>query len=413
MKMGEWIPVFAGMTSPDELLGNNANKGRGANVSQEILSTKDIDDQSIEESSRKARSGVISRLLRYTSVRILALFGTVVAGVYITVLVANMGGHVDEIRRGQIREAVVLEASLDEELRKLPEDQRNAIIGDRVAIQERRFGLDQPFIIRSFAYLIDALTLNLGFSEQLSSDSGSRRVSNIILERLPSTLVLFGTANLLLFFVSLASGLNLSRRYGSFFDKFILGMAPTSAAPGWFYGLFLILIFAGLLQILPFGGMVDAPPPETTLGYAGSLLKHMVLPVTATLISAVFITTYNWRTFFLIYSSEDYVEMAKAKGLPDSMIERRYVLRPTLPNIITSFALLLITLWTGAIILETVFNWPGIGQLYFRAIGVYDTPVILANTVVYAYLLAFTVFLLDFIYALVDPRVRVGEGSKG
>jgi peptide/nickel transport system permease protein len=105
--------------------------------------------------------------------------------------------------------------------------------------------------------------------------------------------------------------------------------------------------------------------------------------------------------------------MAKAKGLPDRMIERRYVLRPTLPNIITSFAFLLINLWTGAIILETVFNWPGIGQLYFRAIGIFDTPVILANIVVYAYLLALTVFFLDFIYALVDPRVRVGEGSKG
>jgi peptide/nickel transport system permease protein len=124
------------------------------------------------------------------------------------------------------------------------------------------------------------------------------------------------------------------------------------------------------------------------------------------------LTTYKWRTFFLIYSSEDYVQMAKAKGLTDGMIERRYVLRPTLPNIITSFALLLITLWGGAIILETVFNWPGIGQLYFRAIGVYDTPVILANVVVYAYLLAITVFLLDFIYALVDPRVRVADGGE-
>jgi peptide/nickel transport system permease protein len=207
--------------------------------------------------------------------------------------------------------------------------------------------------------------------------------------------------------------LSLSRRYGTFLDKFVLALAPTSAAPGWFYGLFLILIFAGLLQLLPFGGMVSAPPPDNTLDYALSLMRHMILPVSATLIGAIFITIYNWRTFFLIYSSEDYVEMAKAKGLPSRMIERRYVLRPTLPNIITSFAFLLINLWTGAIILETVFNWPGIGQLYFRAIGIFDTPVILANIVVYAYLLALTVFFLDFIYALVDPRVRVGEGSKG
>ncbi|MBP6469308.1 MAG: ABC transporter permease [Chloroflexi bacterium] len=341
------------------------------------------------------------------------MFFTVVVGVYITVLIANMGGYVDDIRRGQIREGVALSASLDPTFRQLPEDERTKIIEERVAIQEARFGLDQPFVVRSLRYLTNALTLNLGFSEGLTSDSGSRLVSNIILERLPSTLVLFGTANLILFFLSLFLGLSLSRRYGSFFDKLVLGLAPTSAAPGWFYGLFLILIFSGLLQLLPFGGMVSAPPPENPIDYALSLLEHMILPVLATLLSAVFLTIYNWRTFFLIYASEDYVEMAKAKGLPDRMIEQRYVLRPTLPNIVTSFALLLITLWTGAIILETVFNWPGIGQLYFRAIGIYDTPVILANTVVYAYLLSLTVFLLDFIYALVDPRVRVGEGSKG
>lgn len=381
-------------------------------MSQEVLQI-DLDTESVESSERKARTRAITRLLRYTVLRLAALFFTVVVGVYITVLIANMGGYVDEIRRGQIRETIVLTASSNEEFRKLPESERNAIIEERVAIQEQRYGLDQPFVIRSFRYLSNALTLNLGFSEGLTSDSGSRLVSNIILERLPSTLVLFGTANLLLFFISLFLGLSLSRRYGSFFDKLVLGLAPTSAAPGWFYGLFLILIFAGLLHLLPFGGMVSAPPPDNPIDYALSLLEHMLLPVTATLISAIFLTIYNWRTFFLIYASEDYVEMAKAKGLPDGMIERRYVLRPTLPNIITSFALLLITLWTGAIILETVFNWPGIGQLYFKAIGVYDTPVILANTVVYAYLLAITVFLLDFIYALVDPRVRVGEGSHG
>ncbi len=382
-------------------------------MSQEALQVDLKNTESIEASERQARTRAMTRLLRYTILRLMALFFTVVVGVYITVLIANMGGYVDEIRRGQIRESIVLAASLDPEFRQLPEEERTALIEERVAIQEQRYGLDQPFVIRSFRYLSNALTLNLGFSEGLTSDSGSRLVKNIILERLPSTLVLFGTANLLLFFVSLFLGLSLSRRYGSFFDKLVLGLAPTSAAPGWFYGLFLILIFAGLLHLLPFGGMVSAPPPENPVDYALSLLQHMILPVTATLISAIFLTIYNWRTFFLIYASEDYVEMAKAKGLPDGMIERRYVLRPTLPNIITSFALLLITLWTGAIILETVFNWPGIGQLYFKAIGVYDTPVILANTVVYAYLLALTVFLLDFIYALVDPRVRVGEGSHG
>lgn len=382
-------------------------------MSQEAFNLDvEVDVESIESSSRKARAETVTRLARYTFLKLVALFLTVVAGVYITILIANMGGHVDEIRRGTIREQTVLALSADQEYRQLPEEERTRILNERIALTEQRFGLDQPFILRSFRYLRDALTLNLGFSEFLMSDSGSRLVRNIILERLPSTLVLFGTGNLILFFASLSVGLGLSRKYGSFWDKFILGMAPTSSAPGWFYGLFLILIFASILGWLPFGGMVSAPPPENPIEYAGSLLQHMILPIGAIVINAIFLNAYTWRTFFLIFSSEDYVDMAKAKGLTDKMIERRYILRPTLPNIVTSFAFLLINLWTGAIILETVFNWPGIGELYFRSIGAFDTPVILANIVVYAYLLALTVFLLDFIYALVDPRVRVGQKGE-
>ena len=134
------------------------------------------------------------------------------------------------------------------------------------------------------------------------------------------------------------------------------------------------------------------------------------LPVTAMFISSIFISIYSWRTFFLIHSSEDYVEMARAKGLPSRLIERRYILRPTLSPIITSFALMLIGLWSGAIILEQVFNWPGLGTLLFQAIGFRDTPVIIGSVVIFAYLLAVTVFVLDILYAVLDPRVRVGPG---
>jgi len=191
----------------------------------------------------------------------------------------------------------------------------------------------------------------------------------------------------------------------------VIGLSPTSAAPGWFYGIFLILIFAGFLRVLPFGGMIDAPPPANKIDYVLSLLKHLILPVSALLISQIFLSIYTWRTFFLIYSSEDYVEIARAKGLPNRDIERRYILRPTLPNIITNFALLLISVWTGATITEKVFQWPGLGRTLFTAIGLYDTPVIVGSTIIYAYLLAITVFLMDFIYALVDPRVKVGNGG--
>lgn len=351
----------------------------------------------------------VARIAKYTLFRAVALSLTVVVGVYLTILIANMGGHVDQIREAQIRETVGQIFLSNPELQRLPPQERQKLYDQMVELERKRLGLDKPFIVRSFSFLKDALSLDLGRAQYLTSDSGSRRVRLIILERLPATLLLVGTGNLLLFFFALGVALFLSRRYGSFLDKAIIALAPTSAAPAWFYGIFLILIFAAILKILPFGGMVDAPPPPSLPEYALSLLKHLILPVAAILIGAIFATIYYWRTFFLIYSSEDYVEMAKAEGVPPAAIERRYILRPTLPTIITSFALTLIGLWLGAIILETVFNWPGLGRLLFQAIGLYDTPVIVGSAVIYAYLLALTVFLLDIIYALVDPRVKVGE----
>lgn len=351
------------------------------------------------------------RVLRYSAVRLVTLFATVIVGVYLTILIANMGGYVDEIKKAQIREGISLAVSMDPANRALTPAQRNELIEGLVQVEVKRLGLDQPFLLRSFASLTDALTLNLGRTNYLTSDSGSKLVRMVILERLPPTLVLFATANLFLFFFSIFVALRLSRNYGNVADRLVIALAPTSAAPGWFYGIFLILIFSAFLGWLPFGGMVDTPPPADRLRYAWSVLRHMILPVSAITLSAIFLTIYNWRTFFLIYSSEDYVDMAKAKGLPGRIIERRYILRPTLPTIITNFALLVIGLWTGAIILETVFNWPGLGRLLYQAIGLFDTPIIVGSTVIYAYLLAITVFILDFVYALVDPRVRVGEGG--
>ncbi|HTP02487.1 MAG TPA: ABC transporter permease, partial [Anaerolineales bacterium] len=285
---------------------------------------------------------------------------------------------------------------------------RTKLIQQSIALEEQRMGLNTPIAVRNVRYLINALTLNLGRAINMTSDSGSKEVRLILLERLPATLLLMGVSELSLFFISVFLALGLSRRYGSWWDKMVITLSPTSSVPPWFYGIFFILIFAALLKMLPFGGMVDAPPPDNPVDYALSVARHMILPASSLILSALFLSIYNWRTFFLIYSSEDYVEMAKAKGLPSRDVERRYILRPTLPTIITSFALLLITVWTGAIITETVFLWPGLGRTIYRAIGLYDTPVIVGSTIIYAYLLAMTVFILDFVYALVDPRVKVG-----
>jgi len=387
---------------------------KARSIMSDAALTMDDMDVALQKEEKKRGASTFSRVARYTLVRMVMLFLMVVVGVYLVILIANMGGYVDEMRRGFIREQVSIFIFADEsaEMKRMTAAEKNALIGEQVALAEKRLGLDKPFVVRSFAFLKDALTLNLGRATIMYSESGSKTVRLILLERLPPTLLLWGAANIFLFFLGLFLALYLSRNYGSLLDKLTVALAPTSSAPAWFYGLFLILIFAALLQILPFGALVDAPPPESTVGYALSLIKHLILPVSAIVISSIFASTYGWRTFFLIYSSEDYVEMAKAKGLSSREIERRYVLRPTLPTIITSFALTLITVWQGAVILETVFNWPGLGRALYQAIGLYDTPVIVGAQVIYAYLLAITVFVLDFIYALVDPRVRIGDEGR-
>src|SRR5215204_1495998 len=357
---------------------------------------------------KAVRNSTFKRVSRYVVVRSLSLFVTVVIGVYLTIMIANMGGFVDQIMKGEIRERVTQALIVSPAFQQMEPEVRQNLIQERIAAEEERIGLNVPIAIRNFRYLSNALTLQLGRSINMTSDAGSKQVRLIILERLPPTLLLMGISQLFLFFSSIILALGLSRRYGNFWDKAVVALSPTSAVPSWFYGIFMILIFAALLKVLPFGGMVDSPPPSDPLDYALSLMKHLTLPVLSLVLSSFFLSIYNQRTFFLIYSSEDYVEMAKAKGLPARDVEQRYILRPTLPNIITNFALLIITLWTGATITETVFLWPGLGRTLFQAVGLYDIPIIVGATIINAYLLALTVFILDFIYAMVDPRVKIG-----
>lgn len=355
---------------------------------------------------KKSRYG---RLLRSSLIRLVTLFLTVVVGVYLTILIANMGGYVDELIKGQINENLMMRVAADPIYKEMSSEKRTLYYQEQLELEYERLGLNQPFMLRSFRFLGNALKLDFGSAQQMTSDSGSKQVRLIITERLASSLLLMGTANMILFFLAISVALWLSRKYGGIIDKIFISLSPLSSMPPWFFGIFLILIFAAILKVLPFSGMVDAPVPETTGAYILSVLRHLVLPVSSLIISASFAQIYSWRTFFMIYSSEDYVDMAKAKGLPNNLIRTRYILRPTLPTIITNFSLIMITMWMGAMLTETIFKWPGLGTVIFQAVGFYDTAVIVGTTIIYGYLLAITVFLLDFVYALVDPRVRVGQ----
>jgi peptide/nickel transport system permease protein len=347
--------------------------------------------------------GAVSYIIR----RSIVLFATVVVATYLTIVIVNIGGYLDVITKAQMREEIAQMVKGNPTYRRLTPEEQEKIIEEMYELKIKELGLDQPFLIRSIIYLKNGLLLDFGKSQYLTSDSGSKDVKLIILERLPATVLLFTTLTIVNFIIHTAFGLYLSRRRGSLFDKVVVSLAPTSVIPGWLYGIVLILIFASYLRILPYGGIVDAPPPENPFAYALSVLKHMILPMLSWIVAGFFMGIYGSRTFFLLFSSEDYVTMGKAKGISEKDLLYRYIFRPTLPPIITGLALGLIGSWGGAIITETVFSWPGLGRLTYEAISAMDAPVIVATTIIYAYLLAATVLVLDALYSYLDPRIRV------
>jgi peptide/nickel transport system permease protein len=349
------------------------------------------------------------RLARYILNRTLIIFLTVIATVYVTIVLANLGGRVDDIVRARIAEAVG-SRPLPAEIRALPPEQRVAYFRQAVAQAEEAAGLNEPFLWRSLRFVEPALTLDLGQSGgTIQGQRGFFPVRAIILDRIPATLLLLGITNFFIFVSSIYLALYLSEQHGRFLDRLIVVLSPTSAVPAWFYGIFLIAFFAG---ILPTGGMYPSPPPDSRALYLLGMARHMILPFAAIFLSTFFYSVYMWRTFFLIYANEDYVELARAKGVPAAVVRRRYILRPTLPAILTHFALMLLGIWSGSVVLEVVFSWPGLGQLFFNTLRSLNSAVLVGLTVTYAYFLGITLLLLEIAYALVDPRLRVGDGHE-
>jgi peptide/nickel transport system permease protein len=379
-----------------------------------VIETTLPTESSTDLPSRRPIAGALSRVTKYSAVRLVTVALAVVLAVYLTILVANMGGFVDTIVRNQIDWTIAGRVQAGW-LRGVSTEEKFRIIEETVAAMEEAAGLNEPFMLRCLRWLKRGLLLDWGESTSWLIHWGGARSSDardVILYNLPRTLLLFGTANLFLFVTSILFALRLTRKHGSWLDRLVISLSPMSSAPAWAYGVLLNLIAIRVLGGLSTGGAFDSWPDDFSLSYIPIVLKHMITPFLAIFLNGLFQSVYAWRSFFLVFTNEDHVEMAKARGLTARMIERRYILRPGLPNVLTSFSLLLIALWQEVIALEMFFNVQGVGKLFYTALRGFDMPVILGLVVTFAYLLAITVFLLDIVYALVDPRVRIGGESR-
>ncbi|MHA1595092.1 MAG: ABC transporter permease [Candidatus Baldrarchaeia archaeon] len=275
----------------------------------------------------------------------------------------------------------------------------------------KKYGLDQPIIIRIFIYTWRILTLDFGNAVRMRTAAGSQKVMDIIIERLPRTVILFTTAEIFVILFGVFIGLRAARQAGSSLDRGISIFALiTNSLPMWWFGMLMILLFSYYLNLFPSGGFVSLPPPTDPLGIFLDFLWHLTLP----LLTVFFISfggfAYVVRNIVLETLQEDFVMAARAKGVPEHKVIYGHVLRTAAPPIITMSLLGIVVSLSGAIITETVFSWPGMGLAYWIAIEQGDVPVLLGLTYVTTIVFIIAMVLADILYGILDPRIRVGGG---
>jgi len=265
------------------------------------------------------------------------------------------------------------------------------------------YGLDLPLPVQLGRYLLRALHGDLGYSFYFSQP-----VASLILQRLPATALLMGTA---LAFASVAGtllGVAAARR-----PKGALNLAVTLIAvagyamPVFWSGLMLLLLFASALPWFPVGGMADIGHPLAGWEYAVSVTHHLVLP--AFTLGVVYMAQYSRQSRAAMgeVMRADFIRTARAKGLTERMVVFKHALRNALGPVVTLLGLQFSEVLGGAVLVETVYGWPGMGRLVFDSILRRDYPTLLGILVVSALLVMAASLLTDLALRLVDPRIRL------
>lgn len=271
---------------------------------------------------------------------------------------------------------------------------------EQIEFQRAQLGLDQPVHVQYARWLIEVLQGNFGYSYTYN-----RPVLDLVMERLPATLLLGGTALFLAYLLALPLGILSGTRPYTFWDYTSMGIAfLTAATPSFFIGLVAIYIFAVRLQWLPLSGMF--PPGVTPT--AAVVIRHLTLPALVLAGSQLGSLIRFVRGGVMEVMSEDFVRTARAKGASERRVVFKHVLRNALIPVVTMLGLSLPFLVSGAVIVEQVFVWPGIGSLLINAIISRDYPVIMAITMLVSVFVLLGNLLADLAYGWIDPRIRYG-----
>ncbi len=267
-----------------------------------------------------------------------------------------------------------------------------------VAKRMQELGLNDDLHIQYINWLKQTASGNLGYSIRFQ-----RPVAELIKERLPQTLLLTCSALVLSIVIAVPMGVISAIRQYSWFDQGLGALAIMGISlPSFFAALVAIYVFGWWLGWLPLGGIVSPGQPDTLL----MRLRHLILPATVFAVRGLAVYTRFTRSSMLEVIRQDFIRSARAKGLAQRLVVYKHALRNALIPVVTLFGFELPNLFAGAVILEQVFAWPGIGKLSVDAITVRDYPILMATNMILALLTLFGSLLADILYAIVDPRIR-------
>jgi peptide/nickel transport system permease protein len=332
---------------------------------------------------------------------VIVLFSTLV------LTLALLGPTMDRILLDAIKFSTVEEVN-HSNIQFRNNNERQHYIDQRAELQIKTIGLDEPWYTpkRFTNTVLKVMALDLGKSNYLTSDSGSANVRDIILEKMPKTILLFTTSTLAITVIGLYVGASVANRAGSVWDRLNSGFAVFSGSfPTWWVGMLMIFAFAFAYHIFPARATPLTSPSDPS--YLFDLLYHMLLPLITIVLVGFGSWAYIVRYFVVGILGEDYILAKRAAGIPDKRILYSHALKNAGPPIITVVALSLAGSFGGAITVEAVFGWPGMGSLYYQAIGSFDIPVIVGLTYISTLIFIVTIFLTDIVYAYLDPRVKV------
>ncbi len=348
-------------------------------------------------------------VLRRLLIRGLTMIGVLLVVQLLVVITLGATGYSDRMLEAVIGEQLRGMRSAFAERIRDPDKLEEALETQREEL-ESLYGLDKPWYSRLPSMVLRVFSLDLGEAHTLRSSQGSNRVSDIVIERIPNSVLLLLTSMIFTALIGLSVGAYLAGRPGTPLDRVVSSFSAVSYAfPTWWVGILLILLLSFQLNLLPSGGMYSAPPPTGGIARFFDLLKHALLPVFTMILAGVGPYIYAVRTITMNVAQGDHVTVARAKGLRDGEVSRRHILRVAAPPIVTGLVMGLARTLGGSILVETVFNWQGMGRLYYEAIaGTPDEMVIVALTFVYTLIYVVARMILEVLYLLLDPRVRYG-----